>query len=108
MGLQKVGLDLCSVVFGLFWPSTEPNSLNRPGCKQNRSDWHKSGRTSRRRLQMEFLDKNYQVDPYSPAKITENIARLEFRTRLVLVGSDVATEAPNGILKQGQRLLTPN
>ena len=49
-----------------------------------------------------------RVDPYSPAKITQNRARLEFRTRLAQVGSDVATEAPDGIFEQGQRLPTAN
>ncbi|PKI34666.1 hypothetical protein CRG98_044943, partial [Punica granatum] len=43
---------------------------------------------------------SYRVDPYSPAKITENRARLEIRTRLAPVGSDVATEAADGILRQ--------
>ncbi|OWM76874.1 hypothetical protein CDL15_Pgr010261 [Punica granatum] len=55
-----------------------------------------------------FWSQSYRVDPYSPAKITENRARLEIRTRLAPVGSDVATEAPDGILRQGQWLLTPN
>ncbi|PKI63032.1 hypothetical protein CRG98_016556 [Punica granatum] len=35
-------------------------------------------------------------------------ARLEFRTRLAQVGLDVATEAPDGIFEQGQRLPTAN
>ncbi|PKI71183.1 hypothetical protein CRG98_008432, partial [Punica granatum] len=49
-----------------------------------------------------------RVDPYSPAKITQNRARLEFRTRLAQVGSEVATEAPDGNFEQGQRLPTAN
>ncbi|PKI78553.1 hypothetical protein CRG98_001060 [Punica granatum] len=49
-----------------------------------------------------------RVDPYSPAKITQNRARLEFRTRLAQVGSDIATEAPDGIFELGQRLSTAN
>ncbi|PKI26454.1 hypothetical protein CRG98_048857, partial [Punica granatum] len=43
---------------------------------------------------------SYRVDPYSPAKIKENRARLEIRTRLAPVGSDVATEAPDGNFEQ--------
>ncbi|OWM75149.1 hypothetical protein CDL15_Pgr012499 [Punica granatum] len=38
----------------------------------------------------------------------ENRARLEIRTRLAPVGSDIAMEAPDGMFEQGQRLLTPN
>ncbi|PKI37352.1 hypothetical protein CRG98_042257 [Punica granatum] len=70
------------------------------------------------------LQESYRVDPYNPAKITENRTRLEIRTRLApvgsdvaaeapdgilrQVGSDVATEAPDGIVEQGQRLPTAN
>ncbi|PKI69686.1 hypothetical protein CRG98_009957 [Punica granatum] len=51
---------------------------------------------------------SYRVDPYSPAKITENRARLEIWTRLTQVGLDVTTEAPDGSFEQGQRLPTDN
>ncbi|PKI72105.1 hypothetical protein CRG98_007492 [Punica granatum] len=54
IGLQKVGLDLYWVGFELFWPCIDPNSLNRPGWKLNRPDWHKSDWMSPRRLPMEF------------------------------------------------------
>ncbi|OWM87871.1 hypothetical protein CDL15_Pgr008317 [Punica granatum] len=51
---------------------------------------------------------NCQVDPYSPAKITKNRARPGYKPDWVVFGSDVTTVAPDGILRQGWWLLTPN
>ncbi|OWM66808.1 hypothetical protein CDL15_Pgr012400 [Punica granatum] len=50
----------------------------------------------------------YRVDLYSPVKITENRVRLENRPNRAVFGSDVTTVSPDGILRQGQWLLTPN
>ncbi|OWM72551.1 hypothetical protein CDL15_Pgr005020 [Punica granatum] len=50
----------------------------------------------------------YRVDPYSPAKITENRVRLENKPNWAVFGSDVTTVSPDGILRQCQWLRTPN
>ncbi|PKI56562.1 hypothetical protein CRG98_023088 [Punica granatum] len=51
---------------------------------------------------------SYRVDPYSLAKITENRIRPRNRPDWAVFESDFTTVAPNGILRQGQRLQTPN
>ncbi|PKI49241.1 hypothetical protein CRG98_030350 [Punica granatum] len=48
-----------------------------------------------------------RVDPYSPAKITENRARLGNKPDWAVLGSDVTTVVPDGILVQGRWLHTP-
>ncbi|PKI49537.1 hypothetical protein CRG98_030074 [Punica granatum] len=48
-----------------------------------------------------------RVDPYSPAKITKNRVGLENRPDWAIFGSDVTTVSLDGILMQGQWLLTP-
>ncbi|PKI42831.1 hypothetical protein CRG98_036782 [Punica granatum] len=102
MGLLEVGLDLCWVWFGLSFVEQTRNAQTDPAGTLNKSDWHKSGRTSPRKFPMEYLGKSYRVDPYSPAKITENRARLEFRTCLAPVGSDIVTVSPDEILRQDE------
>ncbi|PKI36002.1 hypothetical protein CRG98_043577 [Punica granatum] len=49
-----------------------------------------------------------QLDPYGPAKITENRARPRNRLDWTIFGSDVTMVSPDEILRQGQRLPTPN
>ncbi|PKI47437.1 hypothetical protein CRG98_032178 [Punica granatum] len=50
----------------------------------------------------------YRVDPYSLTKIIENRVRLENRPDWAVFGSDVTTVSPDGILRQGLWLPTPN
>ncbi|PKI63086.1 hypothetical protein CRG98_016537 [Punica granatum] len=109
MGLLEVGLALCWVGFGLFFVEKTRNARTDLAGTLNRPDWHKPGQTSPRKFPMEFCGKSYRVDSYSPAKITEYRARLEFRTRLAPVGSDIATVSPDGILWQelSGRLIQP-
>ncbi|PKI72118.1 hypothetical protein CRG98_007505 [Punica granatum] len=49
-----------------------------------------------------------RIDPYSPAKITKNRAHLGNRRDWAVFGSNITTVAPDGILRQGQQLPTPN
>ncbi|PKI48947.1 hypothetical protein CRG98_030662 [Punica granatum] len=51
---------------------------------------------------------SYRVDSYRPAKITENRVRLENRPDWAVFWSDVTVVSSDGILRQGQRLPTPN
>ncbi|PKI60744.1 hypothetical protein CRG98_018864 [Punica granatum] len=51
---------------------------------------------------------SYWVDPYRLAKITKNRVRLENRSDWAVFRSDVTVVSSDGILRQGQRLLTPN
>ncbi|OWM72785.1 hypothetical protein CDL15_Pgr024837 [Punica granatum] len=51
---------------------------------------------------------SYRVDPYSPAKITENRVRPGNWPDWAVFGSEFTTVDPNGILMHGQRLPTPN
>ncbi|PKI72873.1 hypothetical protein CRG98_006741 [Punica granatum] len=51
---------------------------------------------------------SYWVDPYSPAKITENIVHPGNWPNWAVFGSKFTTVDPDGILMQGQRFPTPN
>ncbi|PKI50186.1 hypothetical protein CRG98_029430 [Punica granatum] len=51
---------------------------------------------------------SYRVDPYSPAKITENRVHSGNWPVWAVFGSEFTTVDPDGILRQGQRLPTPN
>ncbi|PKI71994.1 hypothetical protein CRG98_007610 [Punica granatum] len=55
-----------------------------------------------------LVGQSCRVDLYNPAKITKSRARLGNRPDWAVCGSDVTTVAPDGILRQGQWLPTPN
>ncbi|PKI72048.1 hypothetical protein CRG98_007594 [Punica granatum] len=54
MGPSRVGLDRCRAGFGLFWLEQTRMVATDPTGRVDRPDWRKSGRTSPRRLPMEF------------------------------------------------------
>ncbi|PKI70091.1 hypothetical protein CRG98_009554 [Punica granatum] len=53
-------------------------------------------------------NRSHRVDPYIPVKIMENRARPRNGPDWAVFGSDVATESPDGILRQGQWIPTSN
>ncbi|PKI56498.1 hypothetical protein CRG98_023136 [Punica granatum] len=128
-GIVKVGLDRWWVGFGLFFvKQTRTSATNLIGTL-GRSDWHPVKSKPVRFDSTGFLAGSPQfwtpkgpslvlvvvvwshicrVDPYSPAKITENRVRLENRPDWAVFGSDVTPVSPDGILRQSQWFPTPN
>ncbi|OWM77124.1 hypothetical protein CDL15_Pgr013215 [Punica granatum] len=70
--------------------------------------WLSTPKRSPEVAMMVVWSQTYQVDPYSPAKITKSKVRLENKPDWAVFGSNVTTVSPNGILGQGRWLLTPN
>ncbi|PKI40628.1 hypothetical protein CRG98_038977 [Punica granatum] len=94
-------------VWAIF-ASTDPNGTDRLGWAVLQPDWQFLVRRSPQVAVVVVWFQSCRVDPYSPAKITKNIVRLGNRPDWAVFGFDVTTVAPDGILRQGQQLPTPN
>ncbi|OWM91609.1 hypothetical protein CDL15_Pgr022358 [Punica granatum] len=108
MGLLEVGLDLWWVGFGLFFVEQTRMAQDRPNWAVFGSEVTAVAPDGILMQVVVVWFQTYRVDPYSPAKITENRVRLENRPDWAVFGSDFTTVSPDGIVMQGQCLPTPN